>query len=302
MKTCQHCWSNNHDNALYCESCGNPLFRMCNNCGIQLNPSACFCPQCGTKVEDDKKYSDFTVRVRGVSFKMIFVKGGTFRMGTCESDEDTQKDERPQHAVTLSDFYIAETKVTAELWKAVMGDIPLLDSEWTSYGGYKEYKNEYKPNYPVESCSFLESEGFIEELNELTGKKFRFPTEAEWEYAARGGQKSRGFRYAGTNNYDNIARYKWDDVFPIKQIIPNELGLYDMCDNQGEWCSDYYDFNYYNRSPKINPCNTDPTNKRVLRGGLHPEYCSKARPTFRNGAKEDAKGGLITLRLAMSVD
>lgn len=301
MKTCTYCWSQNNDSALFCESCGHPFFRKCQYCGETIKPAARFCPYCGTPIIiEEQQHSDLIIFANGISFKMIYVKGGTFKMGTCENDADTQPDERPQHNVTLSDFYIGETKVTAELWKAVMGDIPIEYSEWTQYSGYTEYKNEYKPNFPVQSASFLESEAFIECLNRITGKKFRFPTEAEWEYAARGGQKSRGYRYAGTDNYEEIA-WPSHDVYPIKQKKPNELGLYDMCDTQGEWCSDYYDFKFYSRSPQFDPCNTIETNKRVLRGGVHPKYCKKARPTFRGSGSEDEKGGLLTLRLAMSI-
>lgn len=301
MKTCPNCWSQNSDYASYCECCGHPLFKKCPNCGAQVKPSSKYCPDCGTAIGDDEKNEESkTFYVRGVSFKMIFVKGGTFMMGSSEGDEDTQPDERPRHKVTLSDFYIGEIRVSAELWKAVTGDIPLMDHEWTTYSGYTEYKNTYKPGFPVESSSFGESEYFIDELNKITGEKFRFPTEAEWEYAARGGQKSRGYRYAGSDDYDAIGTCD-RNPHPYKQKKPNELGLYDMCDTQWEWCSDYYDFDYYKSSPQFNPCNTEESSKRVTRGGCDSKYCHRARPTYRGSFKEKAKGGLLSLRLAMSI-
>ena len=198
-----------------------------------------------------KGSNDVTTTVNGVSFKMINVEGGTFRMGSNDSEADS--DEKPVHSVTLSDYYIGETEVTQELWEAVMGSNP---------SGFKEPKN------PVEIVSWDDCQEFIKKLNELTGKNFRLPTEAEWEYAARGGNKSRGYKYSGSDNIGDVAWY-WDnsskEPHPVGTKSPNELGIYDMSGNVWEWCSDWY--GDYSSSSQTNPTGPATGSYRVNRGG-----------------------------------
>ena len=190
----------------------------------------------------------------GVSIKMIKVEGGTFTMGaTDEQGTDPDSDEFPPHQVTLSNFSIGETEVTQGLWKAVMGNNP---SNFTG------------DNLPVEEVSWDDCQLFIAKLNQLTGRNFRLPTEAEWEYAARGGNKSKGYKYAGSNTIDNVAWYKdnsGDKTHPVGSKAPNELGLYDMNGNVWEWCQDW--FGDYSSSAQTNPTGPASGELRVNRGG-----------------------------------
>ena len=160
--------------------------------------------------------------------EMVFVKGGTFMMGaTPEQGSDAGDGEKPVHSVTVSDFYIGKYEVTQAQWKAVMGKNP------------SHYKGE---NRPVERVSWYDIQKFIEKLNAKTGKRYRLPTEAEWEYAARGGNQSKGYKYSGSNDIGSVAWYtnnSGDRTHPVGQKQPNELGLYDMTGNVWEWCSDW---------------------------------------------------------------
>ena len=197
-----------------------------------------------------------TYTVNGVSFTMKYVKGGTFQMGaTSEQDGDVfvYYDEKPIHEVTLSDFCIGETEVTQGLWKAVMGSNP------------SNFKGD---NLPVETVSWNDCQKFIEKLNLLTGKTFRLPSEAEWEYAARGGIRSKHFRYSGSDTIDDVAWYDGnssDVTHAVKTKNGNELGLYDMSGNVWEWCSDWYES--YSSGTQTNPQGPLSGSNRVLRGG-----------------------------------
>ena len=210
-----------------------------------------------------------TITVKGVSFNMIKVQGGTFTMGaTAEQGSDAESDEKPTHQVTLSDYMIGETEVTQELWKAVMGSNP------SNFSG---------TNLPVEGVSWDDCQTFIKKLNQLTGKNFRLPTEAEWEYAARGGQKSKGYKYAGSNALSDVAWY-WDNssskTHPVKQKQANELGLYDMSGNVWEWCQDWY--GNYGSAAQTNPTGPSSGSYRVIRGGSWSDSASSCRVAYRN--------------------
>ena len=206
-----------------------------------------------------------TITVKGVSFNMIKVQGGTFTMGaTSEQGSDAESDEKPTHQVTLSDYMIGETEVTQELWKAVMGSNP------SKFSG---------TNLPVEMVSWDDCQTFITKLNQLTGKNFRLPTEAEWEYAARGGQKSRGYKYAGSNALFYVAWYidtSGCKTLPVKQRPANELGLYDMSGNVFEWCQDWY--GSYSSNAQTNPTGPSSGSYRVNRGG---SWCSSSASNCR---------------------
>ncbi len=191
----------------------------------------------------------FTETVNGVSFDIVAVKGGTFSMGN-ERGEDREK---PIHSVTLSDFAIGKTEVTQALWQTVMGNNP---------------SNIKGNNLPVEQVSWDDIQGFIIKLNQLTGKSYRLPTEAEWEYAARGGVLSRSTTYSGSNNLADVAWYSENSGSQTHTVAgkqPNELGLYDMTGNVWEWCSDWY--GTYSCTPQTNPTGATTGSSHVFRGG-----------------------------------
>ena len=192
------------------------------------------------------------ITVNGVSFNMIKVDGGTFTMGATPEMTNPWSYEKPTHKVTLSSYYIGETEVTQELWNAVVGKNP-------SY-----HKGD---NLPVECVSWKKCQEFINKLNELTGKHFRFPTEAEWEFAARGGNKSRHTQYSGSDNINEVAWYgenSGKDTHPVKTKRANELGIYDMTGNVWEWCSDK--FGKYRSNDQIDPKGSE-HGYHVNRGG-----------------------------------
>ena len=176
------------------------------------------------------------VEINGERFEMVRVQGGFYMMG-CDPmfmDNVGRNDEVPQHAVSVNNFYLARFEVTQRLWKAVMGYNP---------------SNFFGDENPVEQVSYDDVMKFIEKLNLITGRKFRLPTEAEWEFAARGGMLSEGFAYSGSNNVEDVAwmnsNCEWS-THPVGELTANELGLYDMTGNVWEWCSDWYDvYNYF---------------------------------------------------------
>ena len=195
------------------------------------------------------------ITVNGVSFTMLVVEGGTFQMGaTDEQGSDAANDEYPEHSVTLSSYYMGEVEVTQELWQAVMGNNP------SYFEGDKK---------PVEQVSWNDCQEFITKLNRLTGENFRLPTEAEWEYAARGGRKSKGYKYSGSNTVDDVAWYDGitNMTHDVKTKAANELGIYDMSGNVFEWCHDWYDLYSSGSHPDTDTICTLSCSIRVLRGG-----------------------------------
>lgn len=226
-----------------------------------------------------------TFTVNGVKFTMVPVEGGTFTMGaTSEQGSDARDGEKPAHQVTLSDYYIGQTEVTQALWKAVMGSNP-SDSKGD--------------NLPVEQVSWDDCQVFIQKLNQLTGKQFRLPTESEWEYAARGGRKSRGYKYAGGNNIGSVAWYNSnsrDETHTVATKQANELGVYDMSGNVWEWCSDWYDG--YQSSSQSDPQRPSLGSCRVNRGGSC--YCNAGdcRVSYRFFGTPDFRYNDLGLRLS----
>ena len=220
--------------------------------------------------------SNRTFIVNGVSFTMVYVQGGTFTMGaTTEQESEADDDEKPAHRVTLSSFSIGQTEVTQELWRAVMGDNP------------SKYQ---KSEDSVESVSWYDCQRFISRLNSLTGQSFRMPTEAEWEYAARGGNQSRGYKYSGSNT-----SMGWYEI----KSGSNELGIYDMSWNVWEWCSDRYSENYYAHSPTSNPQGSSLGSYRVLRGGRWDIYDRSCRVADRDLRAPDYRNDHLGLRLVL---
>ena len=228
-----------------------------------------------------------TFTVNGVSFTMVGVKGGTFTMGgTAEQGSDARSNEKPTHQVTLSDYMIGETEVTQELWQAVMGT---TIQEQAKKSTYDTSLYGVGNSYPMYYISWDDCQTFITKINQLTGKNFRLPTEAEWEYAARGGQKSRGYKYAGSNILSDVAWYSdnsGSQIHPVKQKQANELGLYDMSGNVWEWCQDWYDS--YRSNAQTNPTGPSSGVYRVYRGGGWNYSASGCRVAVRYG---DTPGG-----------
>ena len=236
----------------------------------------------------ESEFKNQTFTVNGVSFEMIAVEGGTFTMGaTDEQASDAYSDEKPTHQVTLSSYYIGKTEVTQELWQAVMGSNP------SGFSG---------ANLPVEKVSWEDCQIFIAILNELTGKYFRLPTEAEWEYAARGGSKSQGYKYSGSNTVDDVAWYPSNSsskTHPVATKAPNELGIYDMSGNVLEWCSDWYSSSYYSSSSQYNPTGPASGSRRVYRGGSWGSSARLCRVSYRDYNGPSYRFYNLGLRLAL---
>ena len=223
--------------------------------------------------------------------EMVFAESGTFTMGCTDNDCVVDR-ELPAHQVTLTKgYYIGKYQVTQAQWKAVMGDNP------------SNYKGD---DMPVEMVNWDDVQTFIAKLNKLTGKHYRLPTEAEWEFAARGGNQSKGYKYSGSNNINDVAWYgayaggnSGDNTNPVGIKQPNELGIYDMSGNVRELCSDWYDV--YADETQTDPQGPDVGSKRVTRGGcfyLSAMYC---RVAYRNQCDPSASASNRGFRLALSL-
>ena len=234
--------------------------------------------------------SDNTISIPvkdGISIDMVRVEAGTFTMGATAEMKDPDDWEKPTHRVTLTnDYNIGKYEVTQALWQAVMGNNP------------SNFKGE---NLPIENVSWNDCQEFISKLNRITGKTFRLPTEAEWEYAARGSNKSRGYQYSGSNNLSDVAWYGDNSgskthVVGIKQ--PNELGIYDMSGNVWEWCQDWD--GEYSSSSQVNPTGANYGFRRVFRGGSWDFDAWACRSSFRNSDSSGTGGNSLGLRLVLS--
>lgn len=222
------------------------------------------------------------------AYNLVLVKGGTFTMGcTSEQGSDCDDDEKTSHQVTLDDFYIAKYEVTQAQWRSVMGgDPPNLN-----FKGCDEC--------PVEGVSWENIQDFLKKLNVKTGKKFRLPTEAEWEYAARGGKKSQGYKYVGSNNAYEVL---WFDpnsgskTYPVGSKKANELGLYDMSGNVWEWCQDWYGL--YSSNAQMNPTGPNSGSSRVIRGSGWNIDLREYRVSNRDFRTPSDNDGYLGFRLA----
>ena len=223
----------------------------------------------------------------GISIEMVKVEAGTFMMGATSEMKDPDSDEKPVHQVTLTnDYYIGKYEVTQALWQAVMGNNP------------SHFKGE---NLPVETVSWNDCQEFISKLNTMTGQNFRLPTEAEWEYAARGGKKSRRYRYSGSRKISDVAWYNDNDGVETREVgtkKSNELGIYDMTGNVSEWCQDRYAL--YSSSSQTNPIGDNSGGSKVFRGGGWFNRAKHCSSSFRYNNSQDYHFDNLGLRLALS--
>ena len=224
----------------------------------------------------------------GLELEMVKVEGGAFKMGcTKERDGYCRDNEKPTHEVSLNDFYMGRYEVTQAQWQAVMGDNP------SQFADCDEC--------PVENVFWEDVQAFVAKLNRQTGKQYRLPTEAEWEFAARGGQKTKGYKYAGGNYLDAVAWYdnnSMERTHEIGQKKANELGIHDMNGNVWEWCHDWYDPEYYEQSPVNNPKGPTTGAYHVMRGGSWRNASNYTSIASRFD-KEPELGMIYGFRLAM---
>lgn len=256
---------------------------------------------CGCKKETD---SDPVKVVAALEASMVYVDGGSFSMGaTEEQGDEVWHSEKPVHEVTLDGFYIGQYEVTQAQWAAVMGKTlsdMIAENDWSAYG--------IGDNYPMYNVSWHDAVAFCEKLSEMTGKTYRLPTEAEWEYAARGGRNAGGTAYAGSEAIDEVAWYGGNSWFvgadhpdfgvhEVGQKKPNGLGLCDMSGNVCEWCHDRYGEDYYAASPERNPQGPDGGASRVNRGGGWSSSSQYCRVAFRDNAYPDVWGRNLGFRV-----
>lgn len=246
------------------------------------------------KLHDGDDVETLDINVKGVVFQMNRVAKGVFKMGS----EEGNPDERPVHSVTIShDYYIGETEVTQALWQTVMGSNP---------------SDHQGDNLPVENVSWTDCQRFIEKLNQLTGRQFRLPSEAEWEFAARGGSGSHGYVYSGSNEIDDVAWYDKGIIgattHPVKTKSPNELGLYDMSGNVWEWCNDWHSSSYYLIGDVTDPIGPTLTEfeqvyaNRLVRGGswYSPGKSASCSVYHRHYYMPSTRQNDLGLRLALT--
>lgn len=248
------------------------------------------------KKEQNHEQSEGRTNKTVAGIDLIYVEGGTFTMGaTPEQGEDASEYEKPAHQVTLSSYYIGKYPVTQKQWEAVMGENPAL--------------NTGDENMPVDNVSWTEIQEFITKLNQQTGKTFRMLTEAEWEYAARGGSKSQGYKYSGSNNIDEVAWYNensengmgWAVSHIVGQKKANELGIHDMSGNVMEWCYDWG--NEYTEAAQVNP--KGPSEERmfrIMRGGDYANGADYCRVSARYSDVPGLAIRNVGFRIAMELD
>lgn len=225
--------------------------------------------------------------VKGVPLNMIWIEGGSFQMGSL-TDRKSKSDAnvRQNQSVTLSGYFIGETEVTQAFWTTVMESNPSINVE---------------EDKPVDNVSWDDCQEFIRKLNQMTGKNFRLPTEAEWEFAARGGNNGDKWLYSGSNDIDDVAWYvrnSKDNTSPVKSKRSNSLGLYDMSGNVFEWCSDWY--GDYEDGVQTNPQGPTSGKGRIIRGGSFMSFNEDCTVTNRTYGGSDKSSRSVGFRLALS--
>lgn len=302
---CTNCKHELAPGAKFCPECGDKVknqAKTCLNieCGrADLPEEALFCPDCGSKLNSaSRPFADFNQVVNDTTIEMIAVAGGSFQMGS--NDYDIEK---PIHSVTVSDFYLGKFPVTQKQWQAVKGNNP------------SHFKGE---NNPVENVSWFDAVAFCNKLSLLnrldlvykinnsdvtllTGARgYRLPTEAEWEFAARGGIQSKGYKYAGSNKVGEVAEYEgnnWNSPKSVGGKKPNELGLYDLSGNVLEWCQDW-EGNYSYKS-QTNPTGAASGSHRIVRGGNYANFKQFCKVAYRSAGPPDERYYYCGFRLVL---
>lgn len=231
---------------------------------------------------------DFRDPVTGMDF--VWVSGGCYQMGCGPWQSECDDDEKPVHEVCVDGFWMGKTEVTQQQWEEIMDDNPSRNASL--------FKN--TDNFPVERVSWNNTQDFIKKLSRQSGKSYRLPTEAEWEYAARSGAREE--KYAGGSDFDAVAWHNGNSgksTHPVAQKNPNGLGLYDMSGNVWEWCQDRYDEKYYGNSPRSNPLGSSTCPFRVIRGGSWYHDPKSVRSTNRGGRDSGDSGDYIGFRLVL---
>ncbi|MBD5396834.1 formylglycine-generating enzyme family protein [bacterium] len=261
--------------------------------------TGCEKPNENSEEGDDTATKDYTETVFGINMEMVYVEGGTFEMGTTVEQGDDVWDSEPVRTIKLDSFYIGKYEVTQAQWKTVMGTNvkEQRDKVNPEYGIYGE-----GDNYSMYYINWEEAQEFCKKLSEATGKKYVLPTEAQWEYAARGGNKSQHYKYAGSDNIDDVAWYGEDDdngtVHPIGGKNTNELGIYDMSGNVWEWCLDWYAD--YDENDTDNPQGPANGTYRIQRGGSWIDRAENCRVSSRLDNSPDDRSYIAGFRVVCS--
>ena len=238
-----------------------------------------------------EQYKNITIKITDqVSIEMVFVEGDTFMMGSPDHDKDAYDQEKPQHAVQVPSFYMGKYQVTQALWKAIMGNNP-------SY-----FKGDLRP---VERVSWNDTKEFLTKINHQMGQSFRLPTEAEWEFAAKGGIKSEGYLYSGSDKLRQVGWYRENsgrETHVVGELMANELGIYDMSGNVWEWCEDDW-YDHYRKAPNDGSARVGRLWRgayRVIRGGSYFSYAVRCRATNRDRFTPGNRNDSLGFRLALS--
>lgn len=299
---CLQCGKEIENDSVYCRFCGvkvaieavdsaNEPWVTCHKCGNGNHYGAIFCAECGAKLRYGE-VSQEAFTIGNVCFEMIKVTGGTFMMGaTKEQGMEAMEDEKPLHSVTLGTYFIGKYAVTQALWNAVMNVNP------SRFCG---------EDLPVEQVNWYSCQEFVHKLSALTGKTFRLPTEAEWEYAARGGNRSEGYKYSGSDNIQDVAwcDEDWDSgsTHPVGTKLANELGICDMSGNVREWCQDWYANAYSGAAPLNAGDKPMESAGKVLRGGGWLSPARNCRIANRNYCNPYTSYSNIGFRIVMEAE